>query len=505
MLRVAKTENGMVEGLPCPDPRVTAFKGIPFAKPPIGENRWRAPQPCDNWEGTLKTYGFGPISIQDTPALGTDIYCREWHVDSEVKMDEDCLYLNVWTPAKTTQDKLPVMVWFFGGAFQWGYTNEMEFDGERIARRDIILVTVNYRLGVIGFLAHPEISKEQPDAPANFGHLDQKAGLDWVIRNIEAFGGDPENITIAGQSAGGGSVLAQMTHEDNFNKIKGAVILSAMIRSPYGVDPFFVFPDLKQAEKMGETFFEFLGVETLEQARALDAIYIRDKYAEYAVDHQRFATVIDGQFCVGDSYERFLAGQRARVPVISGNTEDEFLNFIQAKDEAELETKAREVLGEDADKFLAMEESKKLLANTTDMYAPVSGIECSVKRAYLESEKIDSDFKGYYYRFMPMIPGYDNPGTFHSVDLWFFFETLGKCWRPFRGPHYDLSRQMCNYLTNFVKNHDPNGLDDDGSEMPKWETYGKDNCFNMCFKTEGPVAEVKDEPEFIELMMQHVY
>ena len=150
--------------------------------------------------------------MQDTPGIGDDIYCREWHVDPEIPMDEDCLYLNIWTNAKTVDANLPVLVWFFGGAFQWGYTAEMEFDGERIARRDIVVVQVNYRLGAFGFLSHPEITSAQSDAPANFGHLDQQAGLRWVKRNIKAFGGNPDNITIAGQSAGGGSVLAHLAN-----------------------------------------------------------------------------------------------------------------------------------------------------------------------------------------------------------------------------------------------------------------------------------------------------
>ncbi|MCR5033585.1 MAG: carboxylesterase family protein, partial [Lachnospiraceae bacterium] len=219
MLREVRTENGVVRGLPAADPRITSFKGIPFAAPPIGKNRWRAPQPAENWEGVRNCFEWAPIAMQDTPGLGTDIYCREWHVDPQIAIDEDCLYLNVWTPAKKADEKLPVLVWYFGGALQWGYPSEMEFDGERLARRGIIVVSVNYRLGAFGFLTSPEIVKEAPDAPANFGHLDQKAGLMWVVRNIAAFGGDPENITIAGQSAGGGSTLAQLTHEPNFPHI----------------------------------------------------------------------------------------------------------------------------------------------------------------------------------------------------------------------------------------------------------------------------------------------
>ena len=191
MIRTAVTENGVVMGIEAADPRITAFKGIPFAEPPVGENRWRAPQPCQDWEGVLDASRFAPISVQDTPGVGDDIYCREWHVDSNIAMDEDCLYLNVWTSAKSTDEKQPVLVWFFGGGLQWGYTSEMEFDGERIARRGITVVTVNYRLNAFGFLAHPDITAQQSEAPTNFGHLDQQAGLKWVIRNIEAFGGTP--------------------------------------------------------------------------------------------------------------------------------------------------------------------------------------------------------------------------------------------------------------------------------------------------------------------------
>ena len=128
MLRETVTENGKVRGLPGNDPRITVFKGIPFAAPPIGKNRWRAPQPVQNWEGTLSAFEFGPISMQDTPGIGELVYNREWHVDPEIRNSEDCLYLNIWTPAKKADEKLPVLVWIYGGGFQWGYTAEMEFN-----------------------------------------------------------------------------------------------------------------------------------------------------------------------------------------------------------------------------------------------------------------------------------------------------------------------------------------------------------------------------------------
>ena len=230
MLREVRVENGVVRGLPAADPRITSFKGIPFAAPPVGENRWRAPQPAKNWDGVLNAYEFAPISMQAVPGVDQDnIYTREWNVDPEIPMSEDCLYLNVWTPASTADEKLPVFVWYFGGALQDGNTAEMEFDGERIARRGIVVVTVNYRLNVFGFLCHPEITAEAPGAPANFGHLDQQFGTRWVKRNIAAFGGDPDNITIGGQSAGGGSVMSQLTSPQNDGLFQKAIVDSGII------------------------------------------------------------------------------------------------------------------------------------------------------------------------------------------------------------------------------------------------------------------------------------
>ena len=175
MLREVRVENGLVRGIPAADPRITAFKGIPYAAPPVGELRWRAPQPAADWEGVRDCARFGPIAMQETPGLDPNaFYSKEWHVDPEIPMSEDCLQLNIWTPAKSADEKLPVMVWIFGGGLYNGYPAEMEFDGERFARRGVILVSVNYRLNAFGFLAHPEITKECPEFPTNFGHLDQR-------------------------------------------------------------------------------------------------------------------------------------------------------------------------------------------------------------------------------------------------------------------------------------------------------------------------------------------
>lgn len=498
MIRIARTENGLVKGLPAADPRITSFKGIPFAAPPVGENRWRAPQPAENWTGVREAYEFAPISMQSTPGVGTDIYCREWHVDPEIPMGEDCLYLNIWTGAKSTEEKQPVLIWYFGGGLQWGYPAEMEFDGERLARRGIIVVSVNYRINCFGFMAHPEITAEAPKAPANFGNLDQQAGLNWVIRNIAAFGGDPENITIAGQSAGGGSVLSQMTCPANFGKFQKAVIMSAMIRSPYWEAGVGMPVPLAEAEKKGVEFLEFLGVKSLKEARALDAFYIRDKYDEYMWKYGMMGTVVDDSFCIGDPLLLYAAGRHAHVPVMSGNTATEFLNQVLAGSREEYEAKVRELFGENAERFLAFPEAQ---VRTKNGFAPVSGIACTVKSEFLLNAKEQNPQNSYYYCFTPDIPGWDNPGTFHSVDLWFFFETLAKCWRPFVGRHYDLARQMRNYWVNFIKNGDPNGPDADGTPMPEWRPYNEAEHFEMFFTEEGPKSAVNEESDFIQFLI----
>ena len=498
MIRTAVTENGTVKGIEAADPRITAFRGIPFAAPPIGENRWRAPQPCPNWEGTLNAYRFAPIAIQDTPAIGEDIYCREWHVDPDIAMDEDCLYLNVWTGAKSTEEKQPVLLWFFGGALQWGYPAEMEFDGERIARRGVIVVTVNYRINAFGFMAHPELTAEQPEAPTNFGHLDQQAGLKWIIRNISAFGGDPENITIAGQSAGGGSVLSQMTCPDNFGLFQKAIVESAMIHSPYNDINFGIPQTLKEAEQLGTKFLDSIGAKSLEEARKLDALYLRDMYAKFAENNKRMVSVIDGKFCIGNPLSLYMENRHAMVPIMSGNTSDEFLNSITADSDEEFVEKAKEIFGTQADEFLKFDEAWKKDGNH---FATVSGLECTVKSLFLENQKLGSTQKCYYYRFDADIPGWDNPGNFHSVDLWFFFETLAKCWRPFHGKHYDLARLMCNYWCNFIKSGDPNGKDADGTQMPHWSPYSKETPYGMVFPTEGPYLENKDETQFMKFLI----
>ena len=456
MLRKTKIKNGYVQGLPGNDPRITVYKGIPFAAPPVGENRWRAPQPLSDWTDVRYCSEFGPISYQDQPAVGTDIYCREWHVDKDIPMSEDCLYLNVWTPANSTDEKLPVLVWYYGGGFQWGYTAEMEFNGEALAKKGIIVVSVAYRLNVFGFLSEKEISDENPDTPGNFGLLDQRAGLNWVVENIAAFGGDPDRITIAGQSAGGGSVLQQLTSAYDNSAIKGAVILSGIITPDGSVEDIFNPISLSEAEERGRKFFDFMGFKDLSEARKASSQELLSGYNRFQREGggKMMVPINDGKFCIGNPTDRLCDRQCIDVPIITGNTADEFT------------------------------------------FGGENIVEKSVKNALPKMAKNAPDQKFWYYRFDPDIPGDGAgkeayPGTFHSCDLWFFFDTLEKCHRPYTGRHFELARQMSDYFANFVKTGDPNGKGYDGKQLPTWGTYSKENPNEMEFLPCGAVPKVE--------------
>ena len=435
MLRVVQTKLGKIEGIPAADPRITAFKGIPFAKPPVGELRWHAPVPAEKWEGTLKAWNFAPISVQPTPYYDpNDLYCREWSVDKDIPMSEDCLYLNVWTPANEADEKLPVYVWIYGGGFQTGFTAEMEFDGERIARRKIVVVTLAYRLNMFGFMCHKDITAENPDEPANFGLLDQRMALKWVKENIQAFGGDPDNITIGGQSAGGGSVMNQILYGQENGLFNRAVCHSGIFIMPG--NNIMTPATLEEAEKKGEDFFNFIGAKNLEEARKFSTEELRKKWDEYGGHAKSIATwlpVRDEKFIKYEVFEAFEKNAVKSVPMLMGWTTDEFT-------------------------FAPPGSSEK-----------VNSIELGLKK-YLELTQKNGDKNPVYtYQFDVGIPGWDNPGKFHSVDLWFWFETLAKCWRPFVGKHYDVARKMCNYLCNFIKTGNPNGNDADGSPMQEWK------------------------------------
>ena len=498
MLRVTKTESGMVRGFPGTDARITVFKGIPFADDTSGENRWRAPQPPKSWEGVRDCYEFAPITMQAVPGKNPDaFYSKEWHVDPEVQMGENGLALNIWTPAKSTDEKLPVMVWFFGGGFREGYAWEMEFDGERIAHRGVVLVSVAYRVNVFGFLCHPELTAEDPEHPANFGMLDQLAGIKWVERNIENFGGDPKNITIFGQSAGGGSVWNHLCSPQSRGHYQKAIVESAGgVEIDYPASRRRMNATFADAEANGVRFLkEWLGVDTIAEARKLDAKFVEEKCLE---SRMMFWPIVDGKFLTAVQDECIRNNTLNNVPLMTGNTNNEFMVGPASDDEAEIEKWVREAFADKADEYLDI--CRRQAAKTGESLrkaVTVGSFEVPVRVAldYLAEQGRDL----HYYVFGPTIPG-DDAGAFHSSDLWFEFETLMKCWRPFDGHHFDVARKMCNYWTNFAKTGDPNGNDADGTQMPVWEKYTTENKNFMFFGDEVGMntKEPSEKDEFLK-------
>ncbi|MVN76127.1 carboxylesterase family protein [Hymenobacter sp. HMF4947] len=279
------------------------FKGIPYAAPPVGPRRWQAPQPAPKWANVRPATQFGPRAMQ-LPLFG-DMNFRSNGVS------EDCLYLNVWTGAKSAQEKRPVLVYFYGGGFVAGDGSEPRYDGESLAKRGIVTVTVNYRLGVFGFMAHPELTKESPNhASGNYGLLDQAAAMRWVQQNIAAFGGDPQHVTIAGESAGSFSVSAQMASPLAKNLMAGAIGESGSL---LGLQPL---PTLAQGEQTGVAFASTLGASSLAALRALPAQQVLEATGKPGAP--RFSAVVDGYFLPRQPTEIFAAGQQAHVPLLVG-------------------------------------------------------------------------------------------------------------------------------------------------------------------------------------------
>jgi len=300
-----KIENGTIEGSKAPNKGLSLYFGIPFAKPPVGEFRWKAPQPLDNWDGILETKKFGAKPVQ------TNVY-GDMKSRSE-RMSEDCLYLNVWTPAKKGDTKkLPVLVYFYGGGFLAGDGSEPRYDGAAMAQKGIVVVTVNYRLNIFGFFAHPELSAETDyKASGNYGLLDQSAALKWVQRNISAFGGNPKKVTIAGESAGSISVSAQMA-----SPLSKKLIAGAIGESGAAINPTLFPVPLAEAEQKGVEFAKKAGFTSLAELRKLNTDELFEIYKQSK--NYRFPTVIDGYFYPKSLPAIFNAKEQAQVPLLLG-------------------------------------------------------------------------------------------------------------------------------------------------------------------------------------------
>jgi len=366
-----------------------------------------------------------------------------------------------------------------------GYTAEMEFDGERIARRGVVLVSVNYRLNAFGFLAHPELTEAADRGGAtNFGLLDQRAGIAWVRRNIAAFGGDPESITVFGQSAGGRSTWMQVVSPMNRGLFRRAIVQSGALDA--GIARY---PLLAEAERAGEDFLEYLGVKTIAQARSLSARELNAKTQAYRA--WRWGPVIDGDFLPGTPAEILAAHRENDVELMAGDTPDEVKGLRPVKSWEQFRGKMAPVYGAwwpELDELTHVRSAEELEA----YYRSAGFNTFEIGNRYAASKRFEEGRQTYLYRFCPHIPG-DDAGAFHSSDLWFVFETLSKCWRPFRGAHYDLARRMCDYWTNFARTGDPNGTDDDGTPLPLWRPSAGE-AWNVMLLKEETVC-VREEPD----------
>ncbi|MBR6239402.1 MAG: carboxylesterase family protein [Clostridia bacterium] len=425
-MRETEIESGKIRGIAGGNPICTVFKGIPFAAPPVGKNRFRAPQPVEPWEGVRDCIEFGPAAMQPDrsyePVTGMDMYLTPYRIS------EDCLYLNVWTPAETKEDKLPVIFWTHGGGNFGGFGHEPENDGEGFARRGVILVTYNYRLNAFGFLAHPELSAEDPNGVSgNYAVLDAIAALDWTRRNIAAFGGDPDNITIAGQSAGAIMTMCLCTSPLSKGKFAKAIFHSSVLtgKEKKGLVPGEV-PTLREAEKLGVRFMESRGCSSIEELRALPAEEILRQRESFDYKYS-LGQIVDGYVLKRPYADAMGDGEMPDLPYICSYTSDEFLP----------EGVVHQVITDGA-------------------------------RLFLENQLVLGRKPAYGFRFSRPMPG-DDKGAWHTADLFYLFETIDRTWRPMTGYDYELSKRFADYWCNFAKNGDPNG-----SGLPYWTPFTKD-------------------------------
>ena len=475
-----KTSNGMLEGID--ESGVSVFKGVPFAAPPVGDFRWREPQPVKSWIGIRKADKFGPRAMQ-LPVFG-DMNFRS------NGMSEDCLYLNIWTPAKTGKEKLPVLVYFYGGGFIGGDGSEPRYDGESMSRRGMVAITVNYRLGVFGFLSHPELTKESPHhASGNYGLLDQAAALKWVHQNIEAFGGDPGKITIAGESAGSFSVSAQMASPLSRNLIAGAIGESGSLLN---LGPT---ASLNQAENSGTDFARKLGAKSLSDLRAMSAEQLLKATANAM--YGRFPVDIDGYFFPRSPLEIFQAGQQAHVPLLVGwNSQEMAYQMILGNNKPTVdnyEKALHKTYGQNAEEALKVyhaendeEVIKAATALASDRFIAYSTWKWSDVQRKTGKKPV---YRYFFERPRPaMRPEMGNAvaglaggvikdttdskpvakpaatGAVHSAEIEYAMGNLPTNrvydWQP---EDYKVSEIMEAFFANFIKSGNPNGLG-----VPKW-------------------------------------
>ncbi|MEM7476691.1 MAG: carboxylesterase family protein [Planctomycetota bacterium] len=438
------TDAGPVSGVEASEGSdVTVFRGIPFAAPPVGELRWQPPQPVESWEETRVCDTFGPIS---------------WQGKNQGKCNEDCLYLNVWTPKEKPAEKLPVMVWIHGGGLRSGSGSLKNYDGEEFAKRGVVLVTINYRLGALGYFAHPELSKESSEGVSgNYGFLDQIAALKWVQRNIEAFGGDKDRVTIFGESAGGTSVFVLGASPLAKGLFHRSILQSAWL-DPGIFQPLSAADGEPNAEAAGaEIAAKVLGAngkltkDVLAQLRALPAKQILDQLKGGS------PVTIDGHFLPKHPELIFAEGSHNQVPTIAGTNRDEgtmFAGGAAGLSVEQFEKRTQQVFGESTDtvlEFYQVEENKQVLPTTVQMIT--DGWFVQPTRRYARAIA-KSDGKAWMYHFERVSPNWTFLGAAHAAEIVFVFNTLNES--KMKGANKEIAEAMISYWVQFAKTGDPN-------------------------------------------------
>lgn len=469
----ATVKNGIVEGNYDTKTGIQEYLGIPYAQAPVGELRWKAPQPLQNWEGVKVTKRFGPRAVQ-APVFG-DMNFRSDGIS------EDCLYLNVWTPANRNSSDLPVLVYFYGGGFVAGDGSEPRYDGESMAQKGIVAVTVNYRLGMFGFYAHPELSAEAPyKASGNYGLLDQQAALQWVHDNIAAFGGDPDKVTIAGESAGSISVSVQMA-----SPLSKELIAGAIGESGAAIKPTLPPVSLSEAEQIGLDFAKNAGYPTLKELRALSTREVYEIYQESK--RFGFPMVIDNYLLPKPLPEIFAAGEQAQVPLLLGWNSAEipgmaFMQGMPYEEEAFI-TKVKEAYPEDHKKVLQLypHGSKKEIEYSATALASDRFIAYSTWK-WFDLHRKNSEEPVYRYLYSKIRPPLvdqtkasglaggtvekdpnaskmpEPVGAPHACEIEYCMGNLhlvdDYAWTK---EDFKVSAMMQNYFANFIKTGNPNG------------------------------------------------
>jgi para-nitrobenzyl esterase len=486
-----KIDTGVVEGMMQGTAR--AFLGIPYAAPPVGDLRWKAPADAAKWTAVRSATEFGPRCMQGR--VFNDMVFRD------PGPSEDCLTLNVWAPADAK--KLPVMVWIFGGGFQAGGTSEPRQDGQNLAKQGVVVVSMNYRLGVFGFFTHSGLAAESNRrAAGNYGLLDQAAALRWVQRNIAGFGGDPDNVTIFGESAGSFSVSALMASPLTKGLFYKAIGESGAAFYSQGLP----FKTLKERENEDAKFAESaLGVKSLTGLRAVSAEKLLDASLKKE-DGQtvfRFSPDVDGYFLPESIPAIFVKGRQNDVPLLAGWNHDEGKFAVSGPENptvATLKATAEKEFGTLAPDFL------KLYPANSDVEAQRSvedfagdGFIAFSTWKWMEAQKATGKQVVYRYRFDQSLPAADKPeglGAYHSAEIEYVFGTLDFKGYPWRAEDWKLSALMQTYWANFAHSGDPNG-----PGLAKWPAYDKGSGWQVMHLDAAPSAQkdgMRDRYLFLE-------